>query len=240
MLTELRYIRNALLRIIIVFFVLAFVFLTVTIPPIHGTVAAWGVEAIRTNLIPPNATLAVMSPLDPFFALASLAAALATGLIIPFFMWELWRFAAPALTPQERATLASGLVGACVLALLGGVFAYRVLIPLIFAELYAFLPQGVLPLFNLRIVLAQVTALTLGTALMFLLPLLMVLLTWARLVSVRTWSTYMRHAVLLVLVASAIITPDGSGVGMMLLATPVCALYGVGYMGAKLTDSTNN
>ena len=234
MLTELTYLRNALLRIVVAFVALVSVFLFVPLPYFGNTVAEVAIEAVRVQLVPQGATLAVMSPLDPFFAQASLAAALAVALIIPLLLSELWWFAAPVLTTRAPPALAGGLLSSLALAALGGVFAYRILIPLMFNELYAFLPAEVVPLFNLRVVLAQVASLTLGTALMFLLPLLMVLLTFAGLVRAHAWRAYARHAVLLVLVVSAIITPDGSGVGMALLAAPVCALYGVGYMGAKV------
>lgn len=228
-LSELKIIRNALLRVVGAFVLLTLGFLAASIPYLHGTVSEAAIEAIRVRLLPAGATLAVMSPLDPFLTQATVAASLAFAVCIPLIFFELWHFAAPGLERHERRALAGGLISALVFAGAGAAFAYFLLIPLMFGELYAFLPHDVVPLFSLREVISLVMGFALGTALMFLLPLGMVLLSSIGLVPPRVWGTYARHAVLLVLVVSAIITPDGSGVGMVLLAVPVCGLYGAGY-----------
>src|SRR6185437_15488777 len=103
------------------------------------------------------------------------------------------------------------------------------LIPVMFIGLYSFLPAGVVAYFSLNEVVSMTTGFMVGCALLFLLPLAMALLSMLGLVPPKLWADYARFAVLLVLIVSAIITPDGSGVGMMLLSVPVCALYGAGY-----------
>jgi sec-independent protein translocase protein TatC len=115
-----------------------------------------------------------------------------------------------------------------------------VLVPLTFNELYAFLPHGVVAYFSLREVVSLVTGFVIGCSLIFLLPLMMTLLTFAGLVPAHIWRSYARFAVLLVLILSAIITPDGSGVGMALLSLPVCALYGAGYAASTFVRRRSN
>ena len=233
MLSELRLLRNALLRIAVWFFVLALGFLFVTIPKINATVASLAVTAMNERLVPEGATLAVFSPLDPFLTLATVAGMLAFLATIPLVFSEFWDFVAPALRPRERRMLAIGLYGALGLAALGVAFSYFFLVPIVFNELFAFLPLGIEPIFGLRQLISITVGFTLISSLLFLLPLVMVILTYSGLVPSPFWRTYSRHAVLLTLIASAIITPDGSGVSMLLLSLPICGLYAAGYAGAK-------
>src|SRR3569623_205985 len=228
MIEELKLIRNIFLRLLAEFGALTVGFLF--LPVWHGeAVTSARIEAARGSLIPAGATLAVTNPLDPFLTQATIAASLALAILIPLACIEAWIFIAPALLPRERAVFGVGLLSALLLAASGAAFAYFVLVPLMVGELYAFLPGGVGAYFSLSSVVSLVTGFMVGCALMFLLPLVMALLTLMGLVPARVWREYARVAVLLVLVASAIITPDGSGVGMILLSAPVCALYGAGY-----------
>ena len=233
MLTELKLLQYALLRIVAWFFVLVLGFLFVTIPKVNATVASLAVQEMNARFVPEGATLAVFSPLDPFLTLATVAGMLAFLATIPLVFSEFWDFVAPALHPRERRMLAVGILGALGLTALGAAFSFFFLVPIVFNELFAFLPFGVEPIFGLRQLIAVTVGFTLISSLLFLLPLVMVLLTYARLVPSPFWLTYSRHAVLLTLIASAIITPDGSGVSMLLLSLPICGLYAAGYAGAK-------
>lgn len=237
MLSELKYIRNIFIRLVLGFFFFTSVFLLLPVEWLGGSVAEWGIQGIRVQFVPTGATLAVLGPLDAFFAQATVAAFMACLLLIPMLFIELWRFAAPALTARERPALAGGLLGSLFLSAFGAYFAYVVLVPVMFNELFVFVPAGVEAIFNLQKVVSLVAGFILGCALIFLLPLFMILLTYIGLIPARLWAAYARPAVLLVLIVSAIITPDGSGVGMILLSIPIAALYAAGYAGAELTTN---
>lgn len=234
MLTELKIIRNILIRLVLGFFFFTFIFLFLPVEWLGGSFSNWVIGQIRVQFIPEGAVLAVLGPLDAFFSQATVAAFLACLLLVPMAFVELWRFAAPALDPREAAIFAAGLVGALFLSAFGAYFSYILLVPLMFTELFMFVPNGVEAIFNLQKVVSLIAGFVLGCALIFLLPLVMIILSYIGLIPARLWAAYARPAVLLVLVASAIITPDGSGVGMVLLSVPVCALYAVGYSGAVL------
>lgn len=229
MLEELILIRNAFLRLLAAFIVLTLGFLAIPLPGLGMPTTEVFIEIIRTRLLPAGSTLAVTNPLDPFLNQATIAATFAVALMLPLLFWEFWHFVAPGLEKRERTALVAGLVASLGLAALGAAFAYFVLIPLMFTELYAFLPAGVVAYFSLSEVVSLVSSFMIGCALVFLLPLAMVILSFIGLVPPGVWLAHVRMAVLLVLIVSAIITPDGSGAGMILLSVPVCALYGLGY-----------
>jgi sec-independent protein translocase protein TatC len=233
MLNELKAIRNIFIRLAAAFSAALLAFLFVPLPGTGESASNFAIELMRVHMLPQGAMLAVLNPLDAFFAQASVAASLAVALLLPLLFWEAWHYFSPALLPHERRYLGLGLVCSLALAAMGAAFAYFVLVPVMFTGLYGFLPGGVVAYFSLREMVSMVTGFTVGCALIFLLPLAMVLLSALGLVPSWVWGSYARVAVLLVLVVSAIITPDGSGVGMMLLSVPVCALYGAGYAASK-------
>ncbi len=203
--------------------------------PVGGaTIAAQAILHVRADLLPRGVTLVVGNPLDAFIAETVLAAELALALTVPLIAFEIYRFVAPGLYRHERRMLAWFFISSFLLMLGGGVFAYKFILPAFFSGLFGFMPAGVSPLFNLREVMSLVAGMLFTTALMFLLPVCMSLLSWMGLVQSAFWTRYWRHAVLLALVFSAIITPDGTGVTMMLLALPICGLYGLGIAGARI------
>ncbi len=231
-LSEFNYLRRMFVRLAGILLLLALILFAA---PVSGgrSFTTLALERMRADLVPESVTLIVTNPLDAFVTQAIIAVYLALLLLAPIALVEVWRFVAPGLYTRERRALAWALLASLVLWLLGGVFAYAVLVPTTFGALYGFLPEGVIPLFSLRELVSLTAGLTLATAFLFLLPVWMALLSCFGFVPPAFWRTHARYAVLLTLIFSAIITPDGSGVSMVLLALPVCGLYALGYAGAK-------
>jgi sec-independent protein translocase protein TatC len=62
----------------------------------------------------------------------------------------------------------------------------------------------------------------------------MTLLAMAGVVTGRVFARYRKHAVLLCLIVSAIVTPDATLFTMLLMAVPMMVLYEIGILGARL------
>ncbi len=231
-LDELKIVRSGLLRVGILFVaVLVLLFMV----PVHGLPAvAVGIERMKRDLVPPEVQVVAFSPTDSFFAQCELAVTLALLLATPYFLWEVWKYVRPGLYAAERKAGKWLLLSTAILMTGGAAFAYTVLIPLMYRGLYGFAPPGMPVLFNVRVMVGQAVALMLVTAFFFLLPVIMIGLTKLGLVTAQFWAAYWRHAVLLTALLSAIITPDGSGVSMILLAVPICILYAGGAAGSAV------
>jgi sec-independent protein translocase protein TatC len=214
------------------FFVLAAA-LIFSVPVRGHSVAESAITHIRDDFLPPGVSLVARTPLDPFLAQAVIAAELALLLTAPLAAWELWHWLSPALYRRERRLLAGFLISSFALVALGAAFTYSFVLPALFRGLYGFLPPGVEPLFDLRAVADMVAGMLFFSSIVFLLPVAMAMLSGIGLVRPRFWLTYARHAILLGLIVSAIITPDGTGITMMLLALPIAGLYALGYLGAR-------
>jgi sec-independent protein translocase protein TatC len=249
MFDELFQLRNIIVRSTFVLFLLLIVFFGVSfqsnqflgvhiyVPSDNGlSIADSALEKIRADLTPPGTQLVTSSPLDPFTIKVTLAFVLALAVALPYILFELFIFIAPALYPKERLSLLIIMLSSLVLCFLGAIFAYKILIPFVFKALFTTLPANISALYNVKELITLVIGMMIAMAIVFLLPVVMILCTLSGLVPHTFWRSYARHAILLVFILSAIITPDGSGVSMALSAIPICCLYGVGYLGSRLVS----
>lgn len=153
----------------------------------------------------------------------SFAAACVAG--FPYLLWELWRFVRPALTLREQRACRRG-VG-CVSAglLLGLLFGYYVLAPLSITFLTQYQASAAITnLIDVRSYLAAVLNVSIACAAVFQLPLLVWLLTRMGVLSPQWLRRYRRHAVVVLAILSAIITPPDA-FSLLLLLVPLYGLY---------------
>src|SRR5207247_8548060 len=78
--------------------------------------------------------------------------------------------------------------------------------------------------------IAFVLLVSVAFGLAFQLPVLMYGLSWLGIVNSGFWKKYWRFAAIAIFLFGASITPDGSGITMMLVSIPMLCLYVVGYI----------
>lgn len=145
----------------------------------------------------------------------------------PFIIYFVAKFVAPALTKKElRMVIPGGFVALC-LFLLGAAFGFFFLTPktietaLDLNELMGF---GV-PNWTPGSYYSILTWLVLGVGLGFEFPLLILLLVYLGIMSTAFLKKYRRHAVVVIFILSAIITPTTDFVTMTLFAAPLYVLF---------------
>jgi sec-independent protein translocase protein TatC len=151
----------------------------------------------------------------------------AVGIIVafPFILWELWRFVAPGLHPSERGPLRGVVAFASFLFLAGVCFGYFMLSPLSIQFFGGYqVSATVRNAVALDSYIAMVTSVTLWTGILFELPIVVLFLTRAGLITPGFMRMYRKHAFVIVLIASAIITPPDV-VSQLLVSGPLMLLY---------------
>ncbi|MFC1734074.1 twin-arginine translocase subunit TatC [candidate division KSB1 bacterium] len=195
---------------------------------------------MTTDLIPSGVTLIVTNPLTAFIAQVKIALLLSFAFTLPFLLFRLMRYFSPALYKKEKISMLKVALPSALLFILGSLFAYLVLIPPTFSILYSYTDTiGAAPFFTVNEFVSLVLALVMATGIMFLLPVFMTLLSRFGLVPRDFWRENWRYALLIFLIVSAIITPDGSGVTMVLLSVPMAGLYGIGYLASQRPKTGN-
>ncbi len=152
---------------------------------------------------------------------------LVAGVILafPYFLFEVWRFIKPALKSKER-NFARGIVfwGSLLFAL-GVSFGYYLITPLSVQFLGSYtVSDFVSNQINLRSYISTVTSITLACGLIFQLPIIIYFLAKLGIVTPKLLKAYRRHAVIAVLVLSAIITPPDIS-SQVLVSLPILLLY---------------
>ncbi|MFZ1332683.1 MAG: twin-arginine translocase subunit TatC [Flavobacteriales bacterium] len=151
-------------------------------------------------------------------------------LAFPFFLWQIWRFLSPGLHPKERASLRGVVLFASVLFFAGVAFGYYVLAPLSLQFFGSYqVSATVQNAVALDSYIAMLTSVTLWTGVAFELPLVVLFLTRIGLVTPVMLRAYRKHAFVIVLVLSAILTPPDV-VSQLIVSGPLMLLYEGGIM----------
>ena len=143
----------------------------------------------------------------------------------PYVFWEFWRFIRPALHVNE-STMARGIVFfSSVLFLLGVLFGYYVIAPLSVNFLGSYqVSSTVANQITLSSFISTVTTVSFANGIIFELPILVYFLTKIGLLTPEFMRVYRKHAIVVILILAAIITPPDV-TSQILVSLPLIVLY---------------
>ena len=161
-----------------------------------------------------------------FFTHISISLSLAFVLTVPYIILELWRFIRPALFDHEVRHVRFAFMGSTLMFYLGCMVAYLLVFPFCFRFLTEYeLSAAIQNQIDLSSYIGHFTTLILVMGLVFEMPILAWLLSCLGLVNRSFLRRYKSHAVVVLMVLSAIITPSGDPFTMLLVAVPLYLLY---------------
>ncbi len=157
---------------------------------------------------------------------------LVAGLILafPVILWEFWQFFKPALKENESRYAKGAVFASSMLFFLGVAFGYFLLAPLSihFLGSYEISPEVVNQI-NIRSYIGTITSICLATGLVFELPIIAFFLTKIGLITPNFMRQYRKHAIVVIFVLAAIITPPDI-FSQTLVSIPLLILYEVSIM----------
>ncbi|HSR47225.1 MAG TPA: twin-arginine translocase subunit TatC [Anaerolineales bacterium] len=164
---------------------------------------------------------------------AFMRVSLLTGfaLAFPYLIIETFAFVNPGLRRKERVTLLLLIPVAAVMFVGGLLFAYYVMLPTALPFLTSFMGITTIPRPGNYIQFVTTVMFWVGVAFEF--PLLMFALATIGIIDARTMLRGWKVAVVLIAVASALITPTPDPINMALLMVPLLALYFLGVLFAS-------
>jgi sec-independent protein translocase protein TatC len=170
------------------------------------------------------------------FSLA-LKLALAAGLVVasPVWLYQLWAFLAPGLHRSEKKYTYAFVATGVPLFLLGGTVSYLIL-PKAINILLGFTLAEASNLLTPDEYLSFVTRMILVFGLAFELPLALMLLNIAGVLSAAKMASWWRIMVLGITLFAAVATPTPDPLTMLTLALPMCALFFLALGMAWLND----
>lgn len=203
-----------------VFFVVAFSYSSLLID--------WFKRPIEDDLI-------FYAPAEALFASIKISFLAAVVMSVPVILHQFWKFLEPALLKGEQRWAIPLFCLGLGFFVLGLVFCNLIILPLVINFFVTFgldrsltpeLAVGTYVDFNVKFLLAF------GFA--FEIPLVLTLLARVGYIEPALLIRYRKHAAMVALILSAVITPDATLFTMLLMAIPLVVLYEFGIVGAKM------
>lgn len=205
---------RAVIAIIVVFLVLF---------PFANDIYSFIAEPL-TRYLPEGSSMMAIGVISPFLTPLKLALIASIFLSMPFLLYQVWGFIAPALYHNEKRLAAPMLIASTFLFYAGGAFVFFVVFPLVFKFMAGTTPDGVQIGTDIQLYLDFVIGMFFAFGLAFQVPVVTVLLLVTRMVSPEK----MRHARPYVIVGAfsiaAFITPPDV-ISQTLLAVPMWFMY---------------
>ena len=180
----------------------------------------------------PQGHLIATQIVSPFFVPFKLAFSVAVLFSMPFFLYQLWGFVAPALYGHEKRLVWPFLLVSAFLFYAGILFAYFVIFPTLFRFLSHVAPRGVVFSPDISEYLDFSMKLLLVFGCLFEIPMIMVLLVSTQIVP-RAWFVKMRsYAIVFAFVLGMLLAPPDV-FSQTVLAIPIWLLYETGIFMTK-------
>ena len=162
----------------------------------------------------------------PFFIHMSTAFWLSVVTAMPYLFWEVWHFISPALYPNERRGVRKALTVGTFMFYIGVILGYFMVYPLTLRFLSTYeLSAEIETMLSLNSYIDNFMMLILCMGIAFELPLVTWLLSLMGLVNRSFLRKYRRHAIIIIVIIAAIITPTGDPFTLSVVAIPMCLLY---------------
>lgn len=223
-LDHLEELRGTLIKCAVVFAL--FVALIAIFMKESAHVLNWPLEHVRAEYPNLKTDLVTNSPMAVFSVVISICITGGFILSLPFFLFFLGQFVAPALTQRELKVLLPTTLAALLLFLAGAAFSYFLLVTStirVAFELNELLGYEVLWTADKYYSLLMWMVLGVGASFEF--PLLIVLATYMGLVEIATLRKYRRHAIVVFFIVAAIVTPTPDPFTQTIFAVPLILLY---------------
>jgi sec-independent protein translocase protein TatC len=158
----------------------------------------------------------------------SITASFVIGLVIafPYVAWELWRFVRPGLYSRERKSSRGAVASVSFLFLTGVLFGYYIMSPLMISFLANYtISDMIVNEFDITSYVGTIITVVFGSGVLFQLPVVMYFLTKVGIITPAFLRQYRKHAIIIILVVGAIVTPSADPLSQALISIPLYLLY---------------
>jgi sec-independent protein translocase protein TatC len=174
-----------------------------------------------------------LRPTEMFLTYMRVGLISGVALSMPVIVYQLMRFLAPGLRPNEKKWLYVLVPAATGFFLAGAAFAYFLMLPFALQYLLTFGSDLVEAKWAIGEYISFVTSLLLWVGVAFETPLVVFFMAKLRIVNAKKLSSYRKYAFVLAFVIAAIITPTPDPFNQTMVAVPIILLYELGIILAR-------
>ncbi|MBI4888908.1 MAG: twin-arginine translocase subunit TatC [Acidobacteria bacterium] len=177
------------------------------------------------QMLPPGATLVYTDPTEAFMLYIKIA--LIGGLVIasPAVMAQVWLFVAPGLYAHEKKWAIPFIAMSSFFFVAGAAFSHYVVFPLTWRFFASFTTDILTFMPRIEPAFAIYLRLLLAFGVVFQMPTVVLFLARMGVLTARYMIRNFKYAVLLIVILSAVVTPDGGGVSLVAMSGPLVLLY---------------
>ena len=157
--------------------------------------------------------------------------------VSPYILYSIFAFVSPALYENERKYARLLIVAGYIMFMIGVALCYFLIFPLTIRFLGNYqVSDDVANIITLSSYIDTLTMLTLILGIVFELPILCMLLGKMGILTADFMKEYRRHAIVIILIVAAIITPTTDVMTLMLVTLPIYLLYEVSIFAVKMIN----
>lgn len=182
--------------------------------------------------LPAGAGMIATQVAAPFLTPFKLTLFLALFATMPFVLYQAWAFVAPGLYRHEQRVALPLLIAAIVLFYSGAVFAYWLVLPLLFNFFIGIAPAGITVMTDINEYLNFVMKLLFAFGLAFEVPVITLAAIWTGLASVEALRRKRPYVIIAAFAIGALLTPPDV-ISQTLLAVPMWLLFEAGLLLAR-------
>ncbi|MDR0715928.1 MAG: twin-arginine translocase subunit TatC [Azoarcus sp.] len=182
-----------------------------------------------TATLPPGAHMIAVGVVTPIIGPIKVTIAAAFVLALPMTLYQAWAFVAPGLYAHERRIALPLVLGSTLLFLAGMAFCHFFVFGMVFRFIAQFAPESVVPAPDIEQYLSFVMTMFIAFGATFEVPIAVILLVRAGVVSVAKLREIRPYVLVGALVVGAILTPPDV-ISQIMLAAPICLLYEAGIL----------
>lgn len=146
--------------------------------------------------------------------------------IFPYIIYEIWKFIAPALYDNEKGSVRAAFLFGTLMFFIGCAISYSFIFPFTFRFLTEYeISAQISNQISLNSYMSTFLGMIFMLGLVFELPLLAWLLSKIGVLNREFLKRYRRHAVVILMIIAALITPTGDPITLSLVFLPLYLLY---------------
>jgi len=188
-----------------------------------------------TAALPEGTNMIAIGVITPFMVPLKVTAMLAFVLALPFILYQAWSFIAPGLYAHEKRLGIPLIVSSTLLFIIGMAFCYYFVFGQVFHFISSFAPKSITPAPDIEAYLSFVMTMFLAFGFSFEVPVALVVMVKLGVVSVDKLKEWRSYFVVGAFVVAAVVTPPDV-VSQLSLAIPMCLLYELGILAARLVS----
>ena len=175
--------------------------------------------------LPAGQHLVYTEPTEAFVLYLTIAGITGAVIALPLVMTQVWLFIAPGLYSHEKKMAIPFVALSSIFFVLGAAFSHYVVFPLTWRFFVSFTSDYLTFMPRIEPAFALYIKMVLAFGLVFQMPTIVLFLARMGVVTAGFLWKHTKYALLIIVIVSAIVTPDGGGVSLVAMSIPLFFLY---------------